>query len=140
MEVCLPTRPAESRRLLLCVPGKTRWIDLRDVDHAGCIDYDTFGTGCSAQRIPRSRVPQRILDKRCDFSGASVSDVNAADKLVFVAGPVTRLRVGAVEHVIFIDGDSAQPAELFPLGDEVSLLVEDLDPMVSSVGNEQPAL
>src|SRR6266480_1866855 len=36
--------------------------------------------------------------------------------------------------------DAARAAELFPLGDEAAVLLEDLDAVVAAVGNEEPPL
>src|SRR5580704_14713500 len=51
---------------------------------------------------------------------------------------VARLRVGDIDDVV-ADIDAARPAELLPLGDEFSILIEDLDAIVRPVGDEQPA-
>ena len=37
------------------------------------------------------------------------------------------------------DGDAARPAELPPLGDELAVLIEDLDAVVLAIADEQPA-
>src|SRR5438046_5197691 len=49
------------------------------------------------------------------------------------------LMVGDVECVIRVDKHAARPAELFPLFEEFSILIEDLDPIVAAVTNKQPA-
>jgi hypothetical protein len=51
---------------------------------------------------------------------------------------VARLRVGDVDDVV-ADIDAARPAELLPLGDEFSVLIENLDAVVRPVGNVNPA-
>ena len=50
-----------------------------------------------------------------------------------------RLRIGAVEHVVLVDEDAAQAAELLPLLEELAVLVEDLEPDVAAVGDEEPS-
>src|SRR5580704_12845681 len=69
----------------------------------------------------------------------AVLDAADADALVkrrvhFVA----RLRVGDVENVV-ADIDAARPAELLPFGDELSARIENLDPIVRTVGDVKPA-
>src|SRR5437016_8678577 len=49
------------------------------------------------------------------------------------------LMVGDVECVIRVDKHAARPAELFPLFEEFSILIEDLDPIVAAVTNKQTA-
>ena len=53
---------------------------------------------------------------------------------------VTRLGVRHVERVVLVDEEPARPAELGPGVEERSVLVEDLDPVVGAVADEQPAL
>ena len=50
-----------------------------------------------------------------------------------------RLRVGGVEGVVFGDVEPADPAEVFGLGQELPVLIEDLQPHVAAVGDEQAA-
>src|SRR5262249_45612739 len=52
-------------------------------------------------------------------------------------GLVGRLRVGDIDLVILVDPHAARPAELFPLADELAVLVEDLEAAVGAVGDEQ---
>ena len=47
--------------------------------------------------------------------------------------------VGQVERVVLVDEYPARPAELLPLFEKFSVLVENLDPIVSAVTNKQPA-
>ena len=48
-----------------------------------------------------------------------------------------RLRVDRVQHVVARDEQSADPAELLELLEELAVLVEDLNPMVAAIGHEQ---
>src|SRR5262249_36887547 len=50
-----------------------------------------------------------------------------------------RLMVGDVERVVLVDKHSARPTELLPLFEKFSILIEDLDPIVPTVTNEQTA-
>src|SRR5262249_61244361 len=47
--------------------------------------------------------------------------------------------VGDVERVVLVDKHSARPAELLPLFEKFSILIEDLDPIVPPVTNKQTA-
>src|SRR5438046_10577435 len=49
------------------------------------------------------------------------------------------LMVGDVECVIRVDKHAALQAELFPLFEEFSILIEDLDPIVAAGTDKQPA-
>src|SRR5213593_4561637 len=51
----------------------------------------------------------------------------------------TRTRNPPHKCFVLIDVNPARPAELFPLCDELAVLVEDLDPVVVPVADEQPA-
>src|SRR5262249_32580154 len=66
------------------------------------------------------------------------ADANAAlaARIVVVGGLVVgRLRIDHVQHVVFVNGDAARPAELLPGGQKFSLLVEHRDAAVATVGH-----
>ena len=48
-------------------------------------------------------------------------------------GYVVGLRIGYINIVVFIEGDAAGFPKLGPLGDEVSFLIENLEPIVATV-------
>src|SRR5262249_12986297 len=50
-----------------------------------------------------------------------------------------RLGIGHVNGVIFVDEHAARTAELFPLINELAILIEDLDAAVCPVGDEEPS-
>src|SRR5437660_6422706 len=52
---------------------------------------------------------------------------------------VIRLRISHVDIVFLIDVDSAGAAELLPLIEEASILIEDLDSTVPTVAHKNPA-
>src|SRR5467141_6097 len=54
-------------------------------------------------------------------------------------GLVGRLRVGDVDHVVLVNEHAARPADLLPLGEELAILIEDLDAAVETVGDEHAA-
>ena len=49
-------------------------------------------------------------------------------------------RVGDVEVVVLVDEHAARPAELRPLLDELSALIEDLDAVAAAAADEEPPL
>src|SRR6185503_14027571 len=53
---------------------------------------------------------------------------------------LVRVRVGDIEDVVLVDIETARPAELTPLGEELALLVEDLNAAVGAVADEKAAL
>ena len=50
-----------------------------------------------------------------------------------------RFGVGDVDRVVARNRDPARPAELTPLVDEPAVLVENLDPVVLAIADQQPA-
>src|SRR6185503_16510297 len=78
-----------------------------------------------------------------DLAGFRAADANAAlaARVVGVlARRVLRFRIGDVKDIVPVDENSARPSELFPCGEELSVLIEDRDAAVAAVGNEQPTL
>src|SRR6185503_5618647 len=68
------------------------------------------------------------------------ADPNAAlPSWVGCIGKSIRLRVGYVDHAI-PDGDTTGAAELLPLVDEPTVLIEDLDAHVAAIGDPQSPL
>src|SRR5258708_39571602 len=51
----------------------------------------------------------------------------------------SRFGIRAIEHVILVDEEAARAPKLFPLGDELAVLIEDFDAVVAAVGDEQAA-
>src|SRR6266404_3510020 len=50
-----------------------------------------------------------------------------------------RFGIHAVKNVVLVDEEAARAPKLFPLGDELAILIEDFDAVVAAVGDEQPA-
>src|SRR5690242_18801148 len=90
----------------------------------------------------------RIADRRrwniiIDLAGFHAAHPDAAltARIVGVlAGRIFRFRIRYVERVIAVDEDSARAAELFPGGEEFSVLIENRNTTVAAVGHEQPSL
>src|SRR5262249_58731512 len=53
---------------------------------------------------------------------------------------VRGLRIDHVQHVVLVDGDAARPAELLPGRKKFSILVEDHDATVATVGDVEAVL
>jgi hypothetical protein len=49
------------------------------------------------------------------------------------------LRIGHLEYVVLVDEKAARTAELFPLAKKRAVRAEDIDTIVGSVGDEDPA-
>src|SRR5258708_9142375 len=73
-----------------------------------------------------------FLDESGDLAVLGAADPDAL--LEAGVGLVGRLRVGDIDAVILVDPHAARPAELLPLGDEVAVLVEDLQAVGRAVG------
>src|SRR5579872_401498 len=106
--------------------------NFRAINGALGIYRDAFGcagVGGICHRVWNERNHGTILDE---------SDPHAS----FPTGMVVRIRfrVSHVDHIVLVDEDSARAAELRPLLDELSVLVEDLDAVVGAVADEKPAL
>ena len=76
-------------------------------------------------------------DKCSDFTVLYAADTNALPEWSVVFFP--RLRVRDINDVVFVDVNTARPSELLPFCKKLSLLVEDLDAIVRTVCNENPA-
>src|SRR5262245_48708351 len=77
-------------------------------------------------------------DKDRDLAVLGAADANPGSdtRVVFRV----RLMIGYIKDVVAVDVDSARPAELLPLSDEISLLIEALAPVVAAVADEDPSL
>src|ERR1700737_2479411 len=57
-----------------------------------------------------------------------------------ILGDRFRFRIGHVNDVVFINENSARPAELLPLRYKIAILVEDLNPIVIAIPDEKAPL
>src|SRR6266436_4823024 len=93
-----------------------------------------------------------VRDEILDGSVRGAADANAALRALVKAvtglrqrqlsgvGPaVPRFGVGHIDHVVVVDVHAAWPAKLEPLGNESAVLVKNLDAVVLTVADEQPA-
>src|SRR5262249_20314426 len=51
----------------------------------------------------------------------------------------SRFRIGTIKNVVLVDEEAARTPKLFPLGDELAVLIEDFDAVVATVRDEQAA-
>src|SRR6185503_21388279 len=91
-----------------------------------------------ALRGARALHLERIRDAVEDLAARSLADADAALP-ARVGRDAVRLGVGDV-HPAIPQRDAARPPVLLPLGDEVSLRVDNLYPVVAAVGDEEPPL
>src|SRR5262249_25506127 len=102
------------------------------VEVARGIYDDTFGRG------GRFLLGAEGRDEGGDPAILGAADANPGSdtRVVFRV----RLMIGYIKDVVAVDVGSARPAELLPLSDEISLLIEDLDAVVAAVADEDPSL
>src|SRR5579871_3972514 len=114
-------------RFLLHEPPQIHGVSVTRVDVAIIIDTDALkrakGLG--------------FLDETRDLAVPGVADADAL--LEARIGLFTRLRVGHVDRILLVDPDAAGPAELLPFGQELAVLIENLNPVVGAVGHKQAA-
>src|SRR5690242_10523208 len=109
------------------------------VDVASGVCGETFGASGICRGIVGGGVGGEIFHGA--VFGAADANAAAAARIVAIARfALARLGIGDVDHIVLINVDSARAAELFPLGDEMAVLVKDLDAVVLAVANEQAAL
>src|SRR3954464_10523108 len=89
-------------------------------------------------RARAGRPLHRIRNEPCHDAVADSSNSDAALPTVVVLGYRLRFRIGDIDHVLLVDEDTAWAAELEPLIDVVSILVENLDAIVLPVADEEP--
>src|SRR6266480_2320615 len=69
--------------------------------------------------------------------GAANANAAAAARIVPITGlAIARLGIGHVDHIVLIDVNAAGPAELLPFGDEMPILIKDLDAVVLAIADE----
>ncbi len=76
---------------------------------------------------------------RCKHGAVAQSADTDSAQPARIGRDAIRFRVGDVNEIV-AQVDAARAAELFPLGDECSILIEKLNAMVAAVGHEQAAL
>src|SRR5580765_7841325 len=114
--------------------------DLRAVDIAVLVDGDTLGRARAAEgRGVLVGARFRIGDEPDDLAVLDRAPPQAALPAVVIARHRARFRVGDIQDVV-LDEDAAWAAELAELFDELALLIEDLNPVVVAIADEQASL
>src|SRR2546428_1243338 len=111
--------------------GKLARPDFTAEDIAHRVHGAALGRACALH-------VNRIWDAVEDVAGLELADADTAEP-AGVRGDAIGFRVGDVDEAV-AQVDAARAAELFPLGDEAAVLLEDLDAVVGAVGNEEPPL
>src|SRR5215813_5606169 len=128
-------RPTLRASLPLDVFAHVVWSDIGRIDAAHCIDGDAGGT----RNLRIVLIADFGVRDDCrHFAVADVADEYAADgaRVGFFIG----LRIGDEQRAVSGDEQSARAAELFPGVEVVAVLVENLQPVVRSVGDEDAPL
>src|SRR5882672_10219426 len=115
------------RRLLLHEAPEIQRVRESAIDIAGIVRGHAF------ERI--GLVPR---NEGRDLAVLDAADANAL--LEWRIDLLARRRIGGIENVVLVDVDPARPAELTPLGEELAVLIEDLDARIRTVGDEEPSL
>src|SRR5690349_4836154 len=110
--------------LFLDVTHQSLRADFSAVDVALCVSRDAFGRACARG------LSDRVGDECRHLAGPGAADADASLPAIVVLGDRLGFGIGHVEHVVLVDEDAAWTAELAPLGDKVSVLVENLDAIV----------
>src|SRR5258706_9981567 len=124
------TRGRASQTLLLHILLELLGADFRGKQIALSIGSHPFDAGV----VVLLRVGLDERNHRCDFAIFGAPDPNASCEPRILFG--VRLGIGHVHVVVPVDVDAARPAELFPLIEEASILIEDLNAAVAAVGHE----
>src|SRR5579883_1241014 len=106
---------------------------------------DAFRIARNRPRLVENAVRRPIRDKRnhrpvlraADAESAIVARVETVSSLFSFRSHRLRFRIGRVQIVFFVDEDPAWAAELFPLGEKLPVLIENLDAIVAPVGDEK---
>ena len=112
-------------RLLLHEPLQVHRAGVAGIDIAGIVKAGGF------QRT-------QILGLRNIGRDLAVLGAADADALLEAGiGLLVGLRIRDIDHIVLVDGDAARPPELLPLGKEFAVLIENLEPVVGAVGDEE---
>src|SRR6266849_5646994 len=114
------------RHLLLHPPAEIQRVGVAAIDVAGVVDRDGF-EAVDLDGFQNEGHDLAVLD-------AADPDARLVRRIEFVG----RI-IGHVENVVLVDEQAARPAELLPLQEIFSVLVECLNAVIGTVRDEQPA-
>src|SRR5260370_67445 len=100
---------------------------------------NALGSGGIRRSGRRCRIRHEVLH-RTVFRAADANAAAAGGVKAIAGLAVARLRIGDVEHIVLINVNATGPAELLPLGDEMTFLIENLVATFFTVPHEQPPL
>src|SRR5579863_9671974 len=120
-----------SRILLLDVFLQIHGADFGPIHGALVIHRNTF---CPAGRTLWRRIWNEGL--YLAVFGAADPDAPLTARVMSITQLVCGLRVSHIHGVALVDENSARPAKLLPLGDELAVLVENLDAVVGTVADK----
>src|SRR4029453_12855473 len=80
-----------------------------------------------------------IGNERNDLSVLDVADANPSLPARMVPGNRTRLGIRHIDVVALVDENAARPTEVGPLIEVVAVLIENLNPVVVAIADEQSA-
>src|SRR2546427_12302202 len=109
--------------------------DLGAVHMALRVGGDAFGRARAAEIGTLARFG--IGDEVLHGAVFRAADSQAAPPAIVVARDRLRFGIGDVNIVLLVDEDAARTAELLPLGDELAVLIEDLDAVVIAIADEE---
>src|SRR5215471_6410907 len=98
------------------------------------IGGNTFG------RARAGRFFVGIRNEVLDRSVLGAAHANTALPAVVIARDRLGFGIRGIEHIVLADVQTAGTAELLPLGDELAILIKDLDTVVIPVTDKQAAL
>ena len=127
----IPSEARSEGRLLLHKLMQSHGAHARRINVA-------FGVGAHSFRKRDLRIRRCVRNER--FHGAILRAADADAALHPRISRLVRLGVHRIQSVVFGNKDSAGAAELAPLSDEVSVLIEDLNAAVAAIGDEKPTL
>src|SRR5262245_17399559 len=136
VSISLPTTahcPLPILILLLNVFLQRPLADFRPINITLSVSRDAFRRACSGL----VGVLFRVRNEGDAFAVLGAPDTDAA--LPARVPSRIRLRVGHKNNVLFININPARTAELLPLFEEFSILIEDLDAIIIPVADEEPS-
>src|SRR5262245_43226412 len=117
------------RYLPLHVFGQSSYCNLRAIHVTGGIHSHAFS--CSSLGTCRLMTG----NKEADFAVLRASNPHAFLPTRMAGG--AGFRVDRIQRVVFVDVNPADAAELLPLRQKFSILVEDLEAHIPAIGNKQ---
>src|SRR5262249_40293511 len=119
------------------------------IDVAFRVRCHAFGHARPAGVWVRTRIGDEVLNGAVSCAPYTTAPLDARIEAVAALVPsvlscvgtvVSGFRVGDVDQLILVDVHTARAAKLEPLSDKLPVLIENLDPVVLAITDEQPPL